>query len=129
LITLLKRVAEQTASISIIEWGRVTMAGVLEELDSKLSSTFQIKNKPMTNGDEVDKLELLSSLLRLYDESWAIEGTRVIFGHHQGKGTERSHQLKRSQEQRKLRGFLRLADLGHLAAEGESLVGARSFLG
>ena len=53
------RVAEQTASISIIEWGRVTMAGVLEELDSKLSSTFQIKNKPMTNGDEVDKLEVL----------------------------------------------------------------------
>ena len=35
------------------------MAGVLEELDSKLSSTFQIKNKPMTNGDEVDKLEVL----------------------------------------------------------------------
>ena len=34
------------------------MAGVLEELDSKLSSTFQIKNKPMTNGDEVDKLEV-----------------------------------------------------------------------
>ena len=52
------RVAEQTASTSIIEWGRVTMAGVLEELDSKLSSTFQIKNKPMTNGDEVDKLEV-----------------------------------------------------------------------
>ena len=63
--------------------------------------------------------------MRLYDESWAIEGTRVIFGHHQGKGTERSHQLKRSQEQRKLRGFLRLADLGHLAAEGESLVGKK----
>ena len=34
------------------------MSGVLEELDSKLSSTFQIKNKPMTNGDEVDKLEV-----------------------------------------------------------------------
>ena len=34
------------------------MAGVLEELDSKLASTFQIKNKPMTSGDEVDKLEV-----------------------------------------------------------------------
>ena len=34
------------------------MAGVLEELDFKLASTFQIKNKPMTSGDEVDKLEV-----------------------------------------------------------------------
>ena len=122
------------------------MAGVLEELDSKLASTFQIKNKPMTSGDEVDKLEvfilhfliltatipglklellqLLSSLLRLYDESWKIEGTRVIFG-QQSKSTERSHQLKRTQDQKRLRGFLRLADLGHLAVEGEPLVGKK----
>ena len=34
------------------------MAGVLEGLDFKLASTFQIKNKPMTSGDEVDKLEV-----------------------------------------------------------------------
>jgi len=100
------------------------MAGVLEELDSKLASTFQIKNKPMTSGDEVDKLELLSSLLRLYDESWKIEGTRVVFG-QQSKSAERSHQLKRTQDQKRLRGFLRLADLGHLAVEGEPLVGKK----
>ena len=68
--------------------------------------------------------QLLSSLLRLYDESWKIEGTRVIFG-QQSKSCERSHQLKRAQDQKRLRGFLRLADLGHLAVEGEPLVGKK----
>ena len=68
--------------------------------------------------------QLLSSLLCLYDETWKIEGARVVFG-QQSKNTERSHQLKRAQDQKKLRGFLRLADLGHLAAEGEPLVGKK----
>ena len=68
--------------------------------------------------------QLLSSLLRLYDESWKIEGTRVVFG-QQSKSAERSHQLKRTQDQKRLRGFLRLADLGHLAVEGEPLVGKK----
>ena len=48
----------------------------------------------------------------------------MIFG-QQSRSSERSHQLKRTQDQKRLRGFLRLADLGHLAVEGEPLVGKK----
>jgi hypothetical protein len=104
------------------------MAAILEEIDSKLCSVFQIRTNPMTcsNGDL--KMELLTNLLLLYDETWTVEGPRVVIGNHQR--TTPNKDMKRVLVQKKVRKWLQVADLGHLVAGGEaetSLVEGKKF--
>ena len=66
--------------------------------------------------DTGPRVELLANLLYLYDESWRLEGGRIVVGN-----TARSAQPSGDQEgglakpMKKLKKWLALAELGHLA--------------
>lgn len=91
---------------------------VMEEIDSKLSGLFGISTSPMSAGCVDLKLELLGNLLLLYDETWQLKGCRLVMGNIQvgqlGEGptlgNERAASVKR------LKKWLKAADLGHLVS-------------
>ena len=84
-------------------------------LEVKLNWPF-CRTGALLQPDTGPRVELLANLLYLYDESWRLEGGRIVVG-----STARSAQPSGDQEgglakpMKKLKKWLALAELGHLA--------------
>ena len=76
------------------------------------------------------KLELIANLLYLYDDSWSLgpgEGARVVVGHNIYNMTQQPELSSKPGVVKKLRRWLKLAELGHLVTDAASLVENKKF--
>jgi len=89
------------------------MDDILSEIDCKLKK-FNIKCKPMIQDESNVKIDLLSSLLLLYDSSWTVPTTRSLVGIP--KYTN-NMQLIQPPAMKKIKKYLGLIGLGHLAVD------------
>ena len=82
------------------------------------------RTKAILENDHNLKLELLANLLFLYDDSWNLdkEGGRLVVGHNIYSMQTSPDMLNKPIVSKKLRKWLKLAELGHLVSDGASLV-------
>ena len=82
------------------------------------------RTKAILENDHNLKLELLANLLFLYDDSWNLdkEGGRLVVGHNIYSMQTSPDMLTKPIVSKKLRKWLKLAELGHLVSDGASLV-------
>ena len=82
------------------------------------------------NGDSNLRLELLANLLYLYDESWSLvasQGGRVVVGHNYNSMQGEADIRDKAGVSKRLKKWLKLAELGHLVSDGGSLVDNKKF--
>ena len=82
------------------------------------------RTKAILENDHNLKLELLANLLFLYDDSWNLdkEGGRLVVGHNIYSMQTSPDMVNKPIVSKKLRKWLKLAELGHLVSDGASLV-------
>ena len=82
------------------------------------------RTKAILENDHNLKLELLANLLFLYDDSWNLdkEGGRLVVGHNIYSMQTSPDMVTKPIVSKKLRKWLKLAELGHLVSDGASLV-------
>jgi len=99
------------------------------EIDKKLNDVFQIRTGAILSCDKNLKLELIANLLYLYDDSWLLEteGGRIVVGHNINNMQKEPDLFNKPQVQKQLRRWLKLAELGHLVADGTSLVDSKKY--
>jgi len=99
------------------------------EMDKKLNDVFQIRTGAILSCDKNLKLELIANLLYLYDDSWLLEteGGRIVVGHNINNMQKEPDLFNKPQVQKQLRRWLKLAELGHLVADGTSLVDSKKY--
>ena len=76
------------------------------------------------------RLELLANLLYLYDDSWSLdagEAGRVVVGHNFYSMQAEAEITNQAGVTKRLRRWLKLAELGHLVSDGGSLVDTKKF--
>jgi len=101
------------------------MAAILEEIDEKLFNILDIRVRPMTRGGEADKIDLLASLLYLYDPSRELARARLLPGQKSLADDSAIRTLLPS-EIKSIRRWISVAGLGHLLSE-EGLTDPRQF--
>ena len=56
------------------------MAELFQEIDEKLKNVFQLRTFPMREQNEQSRMEVVGSLLYLYNDSWTVDNANVIIG-------------------------------------------------
>ena len=56
------------------------MTELFQEIDDKLKNVFQVRTMPMCDQTEQARMEVIGSLLYLFNDSWSIDGANVIIG-------------------------------------------------